>query len=143
MSDTIGPDGGNPVTAWTERAQWYLKHITADATPEDLVDASENLLSFAVMLTGHGCAKCQGRGRRAYGSTSTWRGGIGGQAVTADVCDACWGSGSTEQKGTDQRALRNQQRNMVAMRELCARIITNDSQRADILRAFDTGWMRP
>ncbi len=39
------------------------------------------------------CARCRGLGVRTYGSTATWRGGIGGQAMTTGVCDRCWGSG--------------------------------------------------
>lgn len=39
------------------------------------------------------CSKCQGLGVRGYSNTTTWRGGIGGQAITNDVCDKCWGSG--------------------------------------------------
>lgn len=39
------------------------------------------------------CVTCGGAGKRVYGSTSTWRGGIGGAAMTVDVCDRCWGSG--------------------------------------------------
>lgn len=39
------------------------------------------------------CQPCGGIGVRIYGSTSTWRGGIGGCAMTNDVCDRCWGSG--------------------------------------------------
>ena len=50
------------------------------------------------------CPKCDGSGRRSYASTATWRGGIGGQAITADVCDVCWGSGSRRQPGADLRA---------------------------------------
>lgn len=42
------------------------------------------------------CPKCRGLGVRAYGTTATWRGGIGGAAITSDVCDACWGSGSAD-----------------------------------------------
>lgn len=41
------------------------------------------------------CKGCGGSGVRVYGSTSTWRGGIGGQAMTHGVCDTCWGSGET------------------------------------------------
>ncbi len=40
------------------------------------------------------CRECGGSGYKLYGSTATWRGGIGGQAMTNDVCDYCWGSGS-------------------------------------------------
>ena len=39
------------------------------------------------------CPKCGGIGKRAYPNTTTWRGGIGGQTVTVDICDKCWGSG--------------------------------------------------
>lgn len=40
------------------------------------------------------CQECGGAGVKAYGSTATWRGGIGGQMITNDVCNKCWGSGS-------------------------------------------------
>ena len=39
------------------------------------------------------CGPCGGSGVQMYGSTATWRGGCGGQMMTADVCDKCWGSG--------------------------------------------------
>ena len=40
------------------------------------------------------CKDCAGAGVKTYGSTSTWHGGIGGQAMTNDVCNKCWGSGN-------------------------------------------------
>lgn len=43
------------------------------------------------------CKDCTGSGVKLYGSTSTWRGGAGGQTVTTAVCNKCWGSGSAEQ----------------------------------------------
>lgn len=39
------------------------------------------------------CSACGGIGKRTYPNTTTWRGGIGGQMMTTDVCDKCWGSG--------------------------------------------------
>lgn len=39
------------------------------------------------------CAACGGSGILIYGSTATWHGGVGGQAMTSDVCNKCWGSG--------------------------------------------------
>ncbi len=51
------------------------------------------------------CPKCGGRGRRTYPSTATWHGGIGGQALTPDVCDECWGSGAINRRGADLRRL--------------------------------------
>lgn len=50
-----------------------------------------NLLS--VRGVAMACTKCGGAGTRVYGSSATWRGGIGGQSLTTDVCDHCWGSG--------------------------------------------------
>lgn len=41
------------------------------------------------------CPECGGWGVKAYGSTATWqRGVIGGQMITNDICDHCWGSGN-------------------------------------------------
>lgn len=54
------------------------------------------------------CARCTGLGRRTYGSTATWRGGIGGQAMTPDVCDECWGSGDAMRLGVNLKALEAQ-----------------------------------
>jgi len=39
------------------------------------------------------CPECDGSGKITYGSTATYRGGIGGQALTLDICNKCWGSG--------------------------------------------------
>lgn len=50
------------------------------------------------------CKECGGLGVRAYSSTSTWRGGIGGQAITNGVCDDCWGSGDSSRKWPSWRA---------------------------------------
>ncbi len=62
------------------------------------------------------CTKCQGMGTRTYGSTSTWRGGMGGASMTTDVCDHCWGSGDENRKWVDLRALRNAEDSRVAAR---------------------------
>lgn len=51
------------------------------------------------------CQKCGGAGSRTYGSTATWRGGIGGAAMTDDVCDKCWGSGDANKSWTNLRTL--------------------------------------
>lgn len=62
------------------------------------------------------CLTCDGSGRRAYGSTATWRGGIGGQTITGDVCDVCWGSGDRFRHGTNLRQLRNEEAHRTAER---------------------------
>lgn len=39
------------------------------------------------------CEECGGLGTKAYGNTSTWQGGAGGQTITNGPCNRCWGSG--------------------------------------------------
>lgn len=51
------------------------------------------------------CPECVGVGVKSYSSTATWRGGIGGQAFTMDVCDKCWGSGNRHQPWPSHRML--------------------------------------
>lgn len=51
------------------------------------------------------CPECGGSGVKAYGDTSTWQKGIGGQMITSDVCDNCWGSGNAKQPWTNLREL--------------------------------------
>lgn len=69
--------------------------------------------SRAIWLAERGvtdpCPSCAGEGRKAYGNTSTWRKGFGGQAITWDVCDVCWGTGDRFRKGCDLRAWRDQE----------------------------------
>lgn len=55
------------------------------------------------------CESCQGLGCRSYSSTSTWRGGIGGHAVTIGQCDSCWGSGDKYQPWPNIRKLEQSQ----------------------------------
>jgi hypothetical protein len=62
-----------------------------------------DMLSVAHMIAGVACPGCGGSGRKAYASTSTWRGGIGGQMITEGVCDKCWGTGRTDRKGVNLR----------------------------------------
>lgn len=64
------------------------------------------------------CRMCNGSGRRCYGDTSTWRGGMGGCAMTWDVCDKCWGSGDRYCPGVDLRVLRDQESKRVAERAI-------------------------
>ena len=67
---------------------------------------------------GDECQKCNGAGTVMYGSTSTWRGGIGGSAMTHDVCDKCWGSGSRFKTWADLRAVEAE---LKRLRKLCNR----------------------
>jgi hypothetical protein len=77
---------------------------------KEVIDSREKL--FEHMLAWRGiqfpediCEKCRGAGVTGYASTATWRGGIGGMAITTDVCDACWGTGSKLRTGLNLRKL--------------------------------------
>lgn len=74
---------------------------------EHAIEAGEQILGIARQLAGHACDACSGFGYKVYSSTATWRGGIGGQAITRDVCDVCWGTGDKNSKGVDLKTLRN------------------------------------
>ena len=78
--------------------------------------------ALAILDIEEPCGTCGGiAGRRIYGSTSTWRGGIGGAAMTEDVCDKCWGTGDLANKGRDLREMCKRARDM-GKRSLQARI---------------------
>ena len=77
-------------------------------------DADDRQFSYNDMLEWRGidrsagdepCPNCGGSGVKIYGDTSTWRKGIGGQMITADVCDKCWGSGNAKNPWINLREL--------------------------------------
>lgn len=51
------------------------------------------------------CKACSGLGVISYGNTSTWRRGVGGNMITMDVCNHCWGSGNANRKWPDWRLI--------------------------------------
>jgi hypothetical protein len=53
------------------------------------------------------CQACEGLGVKTYATTATWRGGIGGAAITVDVCDSCWGSGASSKPWLNLRLVRD------------------------------------
>jgi hypothetical protein len=69
-------------------------------------------------VRGEPCPQCKGAGRRSYSNGATWRGGVGTASIKWDVCDACWGSGSAEEKGADLRALEQDRDETIARRAL-------------------------
>lgn len=71
----------------------------------DDAQAEVERLRAACSMTTNPCPRCGGDGRRIYGSTATWHGGIGGQMLTVDVCDGCWGTGDAVRKGVDLRKM--------------------------------------
>lgn len=68
-------------------------------------------LDYRGLTLEQACKHCSGSGVKSYGNTSTWRMGTGGQMITSDVCDNCWGSGNTEKPWTNLRQLRKEQDN--------------------------------
>ena len=52
---------------------------------------------------GCACSECGGSGYCSYSSTATWRGGVGGQSFTNDVCERCWGSGDASRPWPSHR----------------------------------------
>ena len=68
----------------------------------------EELLAWALDWRGieTPCPECGGSGVKTYGSTATWHGGVGGQAMTMGVCDKCWGSGDKHHPWPSHRLLK-------------------------------------
>lgn len=52
------------------------------------------------------CKKCGGSGAYVYPNTTTWGGGCGGQSMTNDVCDKCWGTGDIHRTGANLKKIR-------------------------------------
>jgi hypothetical protein len=73
----------------------------------EMVKEIQELHWLTAYIPEYPCPRCGGMGRRTYGSGSTWMGGIGGQVLTTDVCDACWGSGTSQYTGTNLKKMRS------------------------------------
>lgn len=76
-----------------------------DDLGEICVHWADRLRALAFEIHGVLCNQCQGTGFKVYASTALWRGGVGGQSTTEGVCDSCWGTGRTDETGTDLRAI--------------------------------------
>ena len=90
-----------------DREDLFVDSLRASLAREEAFwqDFAERLWSHRNVDTP--CAVCRGTGVRVYPSTATWAGGGGGQALTSDVCDACWGTGDKIKIGADLRAMRS------------------------------------
>ena len=82
--------------AQLEQARGEVERITADRDARREQQYAEMLEWRGISEHDSACKICGGSGRKTYGSTSTWRGGGGGQMMTVSVCDACWGSGMAD-----------------------------------------------
>lgn len=74
------------------------------------------LLEARNIEPGCECRNCGGSGVAAYGSTATWRGGVGGQVITVDVCNSCWGSGNQHKPWPSHRIIEHVAINNAAKR---------------------------
>ena len=83
-----------------------------DESNKRLLDLRDKLyvrfLDYRGLAVDEACKCCSGSGVRVYANTSAWRGGIGGQAMTTDVCDKCWGSGNKNKPWLNLRRFSNQ-----------------------------------
>ena len=86
------------------REQLDRQAVKAEATKEP-IDFHSEFLAWRGIDPQEVCPACSGAGSRAYGSTSAWRGGIGGQTITRGICDYCWGSGNAVHPWTNLRRL--------------------------------------
>jgi len=68
------------------------------------------------------CRGCNGSGVRAYGNTTTWRGGVGGQVITSDVCDKCWGSGNSENVWVNLKSIARISRKEAELVDVCGQL---------------------
>jgi hypothetical protein len=100
------PDAPEHGQRLLDRIQPLLEKENLDAADtEILLDYSKTLLAVSRQKAGLACPKCKGFAEIMYASTSTWRGGGGGSAITTGVCDQCWGTGQTDKSGPDLRKL--------------------------------------
>lgn len=90
---------------WTEWLKRQADGRSHDPCYEDAIDVSKQLLSMAYQAHRIACRGCGGVGEKVYGDTSTWRSGAGGQSLTEDVCDRCWGTGRSDKTGPNLRKL--------------------------------------
>ena len=65
----------------------------------------EELLQWRDIEPDDACPKCGGCGSTMYGNTATWGRGVGGDMMTYDICDKCWGSGSKSHPWINLRKL--------------------------------------
>jgi len=89
------------------KEQFLKANLELAKVREELRERKDNFYQDAIEYRGvrfeDRCDYCGGTGVMSYGSTATWHGGIGGQAITNDACCYCWGSGDKHRPWTDLR----------------------------------------
>lgn len=83
----------------------WIAMVQGGSVGQAMTELMERLLELREIAPSNACTACHGVGKRTYSNTTTWRGGIGGQAMTTDVCDRCWGSGDKTHTWLNLRAI--------------------------------------
>jgi len=147
MSDGIKRYGCGSVYEWPGLGQYvaYTDHQQALAARDETIKElqkslngeREALLKYFLELRGveTPCKKCGGTGVITYGSTSTWRGGIGGQSMTNDVCDTCWGSGDAVRTWVNLRKASSEKKAREEMILKQAKQIADSTAQCNTLRS--------
>ena len=85
--------------------------VELEKIKDELHDKVFRILSILGIYPDFGdivCNGCDGIGKKVYANTSTYLKGIGGQSMTDDICDECWGSGKSNAPFRNLRELREQ-----------------------------------
>jgi len=69
------------------------------------METHERLCDWRGVAVADACPGCGASGVKAYPSSATWHGGPGGQMLTQDVCDQCWGSGDLRHPWPNRREI--------------------------------------
>lgn len=122
--------------------KWRVKALENEIALEKNSRRYEAMLQWRDIYPEDGdivCKDCQGSGYKGYGCTSTWRGGAGGQQITSDVCDKCWGSGMSNKPWANLRRF-----DIKNVRELESRVkeLELENSALNILKEDDVEEMR-
>lgn len=99
------------INEWKKLCNDAYSKVLHSRTEFQFIDALsqlEKMKCVILSIAKVGCPECGGTGYKGYANTSTWRHSIGGNAITEDVCDVCWGTGRNDIKGIDLRKARNE-----------------------------------
>jgi len=82
------------------------------------------LLEWREIDPGDACKGCSGAGKMVYSNTSTWHHAFGGQMITSDVCEQCWGSGSASRPWPSWREIWHLKQVIESKNALIDRLVT-------------------
>ena len=88
-----------------DRAKNCVTGINPELRVMSALQELRRMRSQVFAMAGVICSSCGGEGMKAYSSTVTWKKGIGGQSITEDVCDKCWGTGRSDITGLNLKEI--------------------------------------